>query len=196
MRKFSIDNIPKPKIDSFEYPSLPLDIEVGCGVGLHPIQYSGANPDRYLVALEHTRDKFEKFHRRFINHGSPTNLLPLHENAISWISHVLEKETVSKYFFLFPNPNPKPAHQNKRFHAMPFMQQVIHTLRPDGEIIFATNELFYAQECKEFMTSTWKLQLIESKEITSRDGVRGRTHFERKYLERGQTIYNLTFKKS
>ncbi len=65
MRDFTKDSIPKPKSETFSYPEMPLDIEVGCGVGLHPIQYSLANPDRFLVALEHTREKFEKFHRRF-----------------------------------------------------------------------------------------------------------------------------------
>ena len=195
MRDFTKDSIPKPKSETFSYPEMPLDIEVGCGVGLHPIQYSLANPDRFLVALEHTREKFEKFHRRFLNHNGPKNLLPLHENAISWISHVLEKETVDKYIFLFPNPNPKASHQNKRFHAMPFMQQVILTLKIGGEILFATNELFYAQECEHFMTSIWNLKLKEKNQIKKEDGIRGRTHFERKYLERDETIYNLVFQK-
>jgi tRNA G46 methylase TrmB len=196
MRKFNKDLTPKPKSLEFNYPSIPLDVEVGCGVGLHPIQYSQKNPNRFLVAIEHTKEKFDKFLRRFTSHNSPSNLLPLHENGISWISHVLKSESVDRFFFLYPNPNPKPSQQNKRFHAMPFMSQVIECLKVGGTIHFATNEEFYAKECQEFMKETWKLEEIEYRTISSEDDFLGRTHFERKYLEKGQSIYNLVYKKN
>lgn len=193
MRKFNEDNIPKPKINEFTLPEGPLDIEIGCGVGLHPIQYSQNNPNRYLVAIEHTTDKYNKFKRRYIAHKSPKNLLPVHENGISWVTHLVPKETVSRFIFLYPNPNPKPSQQNKRFHAMPFMEKVIDCLIPGGTIHMATNELFYAQECVEFMTKTWKLRCLENRIIENDTNFKGRTHFERKYLERGQSIYDLVF---
>ncbi len=195
MRKFNTENIPQPKISSFELPSLPLDVEIGCGVGLHPIQYAIKNPDRYLVAIEHTTEKFNKFQRRFEKHESPSNLLPVHENGISWVTHLLPKESVSRFFFLFPNPNPKPGQQNKRFHAMPFMEKVIECLMPGGTIHVATNELFYAEESLEFMTQKWNLECIQNTVIEKSSGHIGRTHFERKYLERGQVIYDQVFKK-
>jgi tRNA G46 methylase TrmB len=195
MREFNTENIPLPKVKEFEYPNLPLDIEIGCGVGLHPIQYSINNPDRYLVAIEHTTEKFEKFKRRFINHNSPSNLLALHENGISWVTHVLKNESVDRFIFMYPNPNPKPSQQNKRFHAMPFMQKVLECLKTGGTIQFATNEEFYARECREFMKDQWKLEEVEFREISKNDNFKGRTHFERKYLERGQIVYNLIYKK-
>ncbi|CBW25985.1 putative tRNA (guanine-N(7)-)-methyltransferase [Halobacteriovorax marinus SJ] len=195
MRKFNPQNIPTPKFGEFNLPNMPLDIEIGCGVGLHPIQYSMANPDRYLVAIEHTTEKFEKFKRRFEKHGCPKNLLPVHENGISWVAHLLEKESVDRFFFLFPNPNPKPSQQNKRFHAMPFMEKVIECLKLDGTVHMATNESFYAEECLDFMTNVWKLKCVEHRMITKDDNFIGRTHFERKYLERGQEIHDFIFKK-
>lgn len=195
MRKFNTENIPLPKITTFDLPALPLDVEIGCGVGLHPIQYAINNPDRYLVAIEHTTEKFKKFERRFEKHARPENLLPVHENGISWVTHLLPKESVSRFFFLYPNPNPKPGQQNKRFHAMPFMEKVIEALKPGGTIHVATNELFYAEECKEFMTNVWKLKCVQNKLIENNSEQIGRTHFERKYLERGQTIYDQIYKK-
>ncbi|WP_372651693.1 tRNA (guanosine(46)-N(7))-methyltransferase TrmB [Halobacteriovorax sp.] len=195
MRKFNTENIPMPKITEFELPTLPLDVEIGCGVGLHPIQYAISNPNRYLVAIEHTTDKFKKFERRFTKHGNPQNLLPVHENGISWVTHLLPKESVSRFFFLFPNPNPKPGQQNKRFHAMPFMEKVIECLRPNGTIHVATNELFYAEESMEFMTNVWNLECVHNTIIEKDSEHIGRTHFERKYLERGQVIYDQIFRK-
>ncbi|OUR96857.1 hypothetical protein A9Q84_11000 [Halobacteriovorax marinus] len=195
MRKFNQQFIPNPKEKSFTLPNLPLDIEIGCGVGLHPVQYALKNSERYLVAIEHTREKFDKFLRRYVNHNSPTNLKPVHENGISWVTHLLPDESVDRFYFLYPNPNPKPSQQNKRFHAMPFMEKVISCLKPNGTIHMATNEEFYALECVEFMTKVWKLKCIKNEIYTQADGFIGRTHFERKYLERGGKAFDLIFKK-
>ncbi len=196
MKKFNKELVPRPEnLEEFELPKRPLDVEIGCGVGLHPIIYSKQNPDRFLVAIEHTRMKFDKFWRRFINHNSPKNLLPVHANGISWVTHLLPNKCVDRFIFLYPNPNPKPKHFNKRFHGMPFMEQVIACLKDDGEIIMATNELFYADEACDLMVNHWKLTLKERKEYGKVESEPARTHFEKKYLERGETCYNLIFTK-
>lgn len=195
MRKFNEKFIPAPKEKSFTLPTLPLDIEIGCGVGFHPVRYALENPNRFLVAIEHTKDKFLKFQRRYENHQSPSNLYPVHENGISWVTHLLPNESVDRFIFLYPNPNPKPSQQNKRFHAMPFMEKVLSCLKPGGTIHFATNEDFYALECIEFMTNIWKLDCIKNEQITNDSNFVARTHFEVKYLKRGQKIFDLIFKK-
>ncbi|MFT6071090.1 MAG: tRNA G46 methylase TrmB [Bacteriovoracaceae bacterium] len=177
----------------FIVPKLPLDIEIGCGVGLHPILYQQKHPERCLVALEHTKEKFDKFYRRFINHGSPQNLIPVHANGISWVSQQLPNESVDQFFFLYPNPNPKPGDLNKRWYAMPFMQKVLEVLKPDGKITLATNEKFYKEEALEYFLGHWKLKLIEDKILES--GFKPRTHFEKKYLEREEPCFNLVFSK-
>jgi tRNA G46 methylase TrmB len=196
MKKFNTDLVPKPRnYHSFELPNMPLDIEVGCGVGLHPIQYSMKNPNRFLVAIEHTKEKFEKFFRRYQNNNSPKNLLPIHANAISWVTHLVPELSVDNFIFLYPNPNPKPKHFNHRFHGMPFMEQVIKCLKVNGTITIATNEKFYADEACEWMTRHWKLELIENRKYGLDESEKYRTHFEKKYLERNEDCYNLVFKK-
>ena len=105
-----------------------MDIEIGCGVGLHPITYAKIHPDRNLVALEHTKEKFDKFWGRYENHASLDNLYPIHGNAISWISAHIKPASVSRYFLLYPNPWPKARHKNRRWAAMPFMAKLHETL--------------------------------------------------------------------
>jgi len=176
-----------------EFENLPLDVEIGCGVGLHPIQFFKANPRRFLVAIEHTKDKFEKFQRRFISHDQPSNLLPIHANAISWVSQQLSPSSVDHFYFLYPNPNPKSGDLNKRWYAMPFMHKVLEVLKQDGKITLATNEKFYHDEALDYFLNHWKLDLVADKELQK--GFKPRTHFEKKYLERGETCYNLVFTK-
>jgi tRNA G46 methylase TrmB len=193
-RPFRIDCVPVPAngID-FDDPQQPLDVEIGCGVGLHPIQYAQAHPGRYVVAIEQTREKFEKFQRRFTHHDLP-NLLPVHANAISWVSHGLRDQSVDNFFFLYPNPNPKHKDFNKRWYAMPFMEKVIACLKPNGCLHLATNAEFYAVEAKANFEQVWHLETLRYERMQAGDIV-PRTHFEKKYLARRETCFDLVLRK-
>jgi tRNA (guanine-N(7)-)-methyltransferase len=193
-RPFHIDSVPAPAngID-FDHVQQPLDVEIGCGVGLHPIQYAKAHPDRYLVAIEQTREKFAKFQRRFDHHDLP-NLVPVHANAISWVSHCLQGHTVDNFFFLYPNPHPKGKDFSKRWYAMPFMEKVLACLKPDGRIHLATNAAFYAEEAKANFEQVWYLETLRFEKIQAGDII-PRTHFEKKYLAREQTCFDMIFRK-
>lgn len=175
----------------------PLAFEIGPGVGLHPLKYSRENPDKCLVAVEHTKAKFDKFQRRFFNHHSPANLWPVHANAISWAHHTLPNESLSECYILYPNPSPKSADKAKRWHSMPFMERLIELLGPMGTLTLATNMPFYEQEAHDWLINHWGLQLLERQELNAENWPfhKHRTHFERKYLQRGEVCYNLVFEK-
>jgi tRNA (guanine-N7-)-methyltransferase len=201
-RPLALDKVPPPPADSiFDLEAWtqgrPLDVEIGCGVGLHPIRYTLENQDRCLVAMEHTRDKFESFLRRYQNHQRPANLRPLHVNAISWLCHVPPLGSISRVFLLYPNPYPKGRDRHRRWPYLPFMQQVHALLKPGGELIFASNFLDYAQDMQEIMTARYAMTVRTSQELSLNgcQGVQGRTHFEQKYLSRGEICYNLVFVK-
>lgn len=168
-----------------------LDIEIGCGVGFHPLFYARSNPGRFLIAIEKTSDKFDKFQRRYLNHKSPQNLIPIHANAVAWITHFIKPNTVDRYFILYPNPYPKDP--QKRFFAMPFMKYLIETLKKGGQITLATNEKDHYEEAKQLAIEYWNLDLVEDRIVLAKE--QPRTHFEKKYLERGEICYNLIFAK-
>jgi tRNA (guanine-N7-)-methyltransferase len=190
-RLFQSEKVLKPKkLDQFKLPKTltanTLDIEIGCGVGWHPIQYAKNNPDRFLVAIEHTREKFTKFKKRIENNEALANLLPVHANAIAWITHSLKPQSVSKILILYPNPERKAV--NKRWIRMPFMAKLIEILKPDGEIVFATNEKFYRDEIVEFAPALG-LKVTQERKLTRKN--QPRTHFEKKYIARGETCFDL-----
>ena len=193
IRPFRKEFIPAPqRLDNLVLPEGPIDLEIGCGVGLHPIIYSQKQPERTLIAIEHTKIKFEKLLRRYHSHHSPKNLIPLHCNAISWIVHCLPPEKkLEKVFLLYPNPKPKS--RKKRWYMLPFMEVLIKAMNTNGELIIATNIEDYYLEAKYILTKYWKLSLLEDKVL--KDPSIYRTHFEKKYLERGDKCFNLIFQK-
>jgi len=196
IRSFSRLQVPVPKdflkLEAFRHS--PLDIEIGCGVGYHPLQYAQENPERTLIAIEQTKEKFEKFAGRISHHKKISNLVPIHGNAVAWITHGIEIDSVNRYFLLYPNPNPKEKLRNKRWFAMPFMKHLIETLKDKGTITLATNEQFYYEEAKELGIKYWGLKIIEDRLVKKEE--KPRTHFEKKYLMRGDACFNLVFQKS
>ncbi|WP_159455399.1 SAM-dependent methyltransferase [Pseudobacteriovorax antillogorgiicola] len=173
-----------------------IDIEIGCGVGLHPILYCQGNPNRQLIAIEHTREKFDKFARRAAQHKLP-NLYPIHANAISFIGKYGRKESVDRFLLMYPNPNPKPSQLNKRWHGMPFMGFLWNCLKPGGSITIVTNESWYKEEALEHFERVWNFPVPNVKAISldSHPDWRSRTHFEAKYLKRGETCYDICLHK-
>jgi len=172
-------------------PSRPLDVEIGCGVGFHPLRYAEKHPERQLVAFERTTEKFEKFAGRLKNHPERPNLFPVHGDAIPWITHGFAPESVDRYFLLYPNPYPKESQRNLRFHLMPFFSRLRDTLKRGGSITIATNEEFYMQEAKLVMREQWGMKLIDCRELPL--DFTPRTHFEKKYLLRGDRCWNMVW---
>lgn len=201
MRKFNPERVPKPRVTlsgkKVCHTFLALDVEIGCGVGLHSVNYALQNPKRTLIAIDRSEVRMGKMLDRMAQTGEVSNLIPIRENAIWFVAHEIQPDSVENYFFLYPNPYPKKKQANKRWYRMPFMQHVLATLKKKGRIHMATNMKYYAEETEEFMTKEWGLKFVGKQIYSSIDECPfpARTHFEKKYLERGETCWNLIFEK-
>ncbi|WP_155079819.1 SAM-dependent methyltransferase [Piscirickettsia salmonis] len=173
--------------------NMPLDIEIGCGVGMHPLLYASAHPERFLIAIEKTREKFGKFSKKNNTIGPYQNLLPIHGNSTYWLPQHIGSQEVDQYFILYPCPYPRAAQANKRWFNMPFMAYLIDTLKPGGTITLATNEQFYFDEAHQQAQDIWGLTIQESRLLPQ--NFPARTHFEKKYLERQEHCYQLVAQK-
>jgi tRNA G46 methylase TrmB len=171
--------------------SHPVDVEIGCGVGFHPLRYARENPGRQLVAFERTKEKFEKFAARIAHHDPLPNLTAIHGDALAWIAHTFQPASVDRYFILYPNPYPKESQRNLRFPFMPAFRLIRDTMKPGAILTLATNSEPYAREAAEEFVSEWGLGLAEKKILPA--DFPPRTHFEKKYLLRGETCWNLEF---
>lgn len=172
--------------------STPIDLEIGAGTGMFALRYTLEHPDRHLISIEQTQTRFQKLQNQ-LNQTPRPNLTPVHANALGWVTHFVPPNSLENIFILFPNPNPKKSDLNKRWHAMPFMKKLLDSLQSQGKIHLATNEEFYFEEARHYFSEAWNLR-IESEQIFQAgdsDCPEPRTLFEKKYLERGQKIYNL-----
>jgi tRNA (guanine-N7-)-methyltransferase len=169
----------------------PLYIEVGCGVGLHPIRWSQQNLHARLLAFERTTEKYTKAAHRFINNSSPQNIHIVHGDASILLPYLIEPQSIDGFFFLYPNPYPKPSQANLRLPNSPFLHFIRQSLKPGGTLTLATNSVQYASEAIERLPANGLL-LMQNKQIESH--AIPRTHFEKKYLMRGEICYDLVFR--
>lgn len=172
----------------------PLVVEIGCGVGLHPIQYAAAFPSKNIIAIERTAEKFARFASRLEHHPElQKNLCAINADAVHFLDRNLKRNSIDEVWILYPNPESKKT--SRRWFQMPFMSRLTEFMKPGASLYFATNLADYADEAMS-LAPNHHLRLSSSLQVdrTSHPEWKARTHFEKKYHDRGETLFDLVFK--
>ena len=117
------------------------------------------------------------------------NLQIVHADAIPWIVHALFPAQVEQFFILYPNPEPHNATQ--RWLNMPFFEFLLSRLKAGGSITLVSNIPEYIAEARQQLIEVWKLPFIQQDVPVDS----ARTHFEIKYLARGERCQELQISK-
>ncbi|WP_352337784.1 DUF938 domain-containing protein [Psychrobacter sp. 16-MNA-CIBAN-0192] len=168
--------------------SMPIIIEIGAGKGKHALSFAAAHPNKHLIAIERTRNKFEAFTKQ-AELKNLANLNPIHADAIAWIVHAIAPKSIAKMYILYPNP--EQHNPNQQWLNMPFFEFLLSRLQDGGEIILATNIEAYMDNAEEQAKAVWQLPIL--RQTVASDSQR--THFEVKYLARNETCWELTMRK-
>lgn len=166
----------------------PLCLEIGAGMGKHALDFAHAHPHKRLFAVERTAAKFKVFAERAAAAGL-VNLQPVHADALPWVVHALPPACLSEVFILYPNPEPKNPAQ--RWFNMPFFAFLLSRICPDGHLTMASNIEAYVDEAETQLLNQWGLPYV--REQVASDSCR--THFEVKYLARGEKCQQLLLTK-
>ncbi|MCG2573680.1 tRNA (guanine-N(7)-)-methyltransferase [Acinetobacter sp. ME22] len=187
LRQFQAQRMQAPR-DFQAIENLPVCVEIGAGKGKHAVLFSQQQPQSTLYAIERTREKFEAMQKQH-QLADLNNLCPVHADALPWITHALYPAQVEQFFILYPNPEPhNPA---QRWVNMPFFEFILSRLRFGGQITLASNIPEYIEEAEQKLKEIWKLPY--EKQVIASDSAR--THFEVKYLERGELCQQLIIRK-
>ncbi|WP_180011909.1 MULTISPECIES: SAM-dependent methyltransferase [unclassified Acinetobacter] len=187
IRQFQAQRMHAPR-DFQSISSEPVCVEIGAGKGKHALLFTQTNPNSKLIAIERTREKFLAMQKQHALEGQP-NLQTVHADALPWIVHALYPAQVEQFFILYPNPEPhNPA---QRWLNMPFFEFLLSRLKTGGTITLASNIPEYIEEAEQQVQNLWKLPFV--KEVIGQDSAR--THFEIKYLKRGELCQQLIISK-
>ncbi|WP_201589538.1 class I SAM-dependent methyltransferase [Psychrobacter fozii] len=177
-----------PSIIGKNKNDLPLLLEIGAGKGKHALGFAAQNSDKHLIAIERTRNKFEAFAKLEALQASP-NLDAIHADAIAWTVHAIKPNSLAKIFILYPNP--EQHNPNQQWLNMPFFEFLLSRLQVGGEVVLVTNIEAYMDNAEQQATKVWCLPNTRYTVTTDSQ----RTHFEVKYLARGETCWELNMRK-
>lgn len=187
-RQFQANQIHQPRdfqpLPETFWQSSPIVLEIGAGKGKHAIQFAQNQPHQTLIAIERTKTKFFAMQKQ-AELANLSNLLLVHADAIAWIVSAVPVASLSQVFILYPNPEPNNA--NQRWLNMPFFEFLLSRLQENGRIVLASNIESYIHEAEKQAKNCWQISVSKSQVARNSQ----RTHFEIKYLARGEICWQL-----
>lgn len=184
--RLSYDELELPHFDSIEYCS---------GNGDWIIEKAEESPDIQWLAVEKRFDRVRKIWSKRENRGL-TNLTIACGKAETITEHFLAPGSARRIYINFPDPWPKDRHAKHRIFQQPFIEQMARILRPEGELICATDDVDYSgQILNEVLGSNRFISLFDPP-IQSQWPGYGGSYFRDLWERLGRQIAFFRFQKS
>ena len=176
------------KIRAWQSSVTPLYLEIGAGKGKHAMLFASNHPDKQLIAVERTSEKFMAFDKLSLS-SSLDNLINIHADAIAFSVHFIQPDSLDGVFILYPNP--EPHNKNQRWLNMPFFEFLLSRMKAGATITLASNISDYIDEAAGLLDAVWQLPYVKR----TIDKSSARTHFEIKYLARDELCQEIIITK-
>ena len=121
-------------------------MEVGCGNGHFLAEYCARHPDVSYLGVELKAKRCLKAVQKIERGGLARARIV--QAAAEQVVGALPDASVSRYHIYFPDPWPKARHRRRRFLRAGNLTDLRRTLRPGGELCFATDFLDYFIQAK------------------------------------------------
>lgn len=158
----------------------PVILDSGCGTGDSSRLLARRFPDHWVIGVDRSADRLSR--RR---EHTPANCLLVRADLIDfWRLARQAGWTPARHYLLYPNPEPKPRHLTRRFHAHPVFPSLVAL---GGRLEARSNWRIYLEELAlalAFHERTAEIDPIGDAEPPM-------TAFERKYRASGQTVWRL-----
>lgn len=129
-----------------------LIIELGSGAGGHLIEVARQNPAATCIGLE------LRYKRAFrtLEKGARydlTNLYVYRGDGRKFLRELIKAATVDTFYVNFPDPWPKRREQKNRVLSEGFLGEIASWLKPDGKLIFRTDQRDYFEQVVQIVES-------------------------------------------
>lgn len=173
----------------------PLVIEVGSGQGHAIVHAASHRPDTDFLAVEVFRAGLA---RTMINadKAGARNLRLIEANAPEVLGRLLPAAVADEVWVFFPDPWVKARHHKRRLIAPEFAGIVARVLHPGGVLRLATDWEEYALEMRDVLDAASEFERDFTGDWAVRFEGRVLTAFEKKGVETGRAIRDLSYRKT
>ncbi len=160
-----------------------LIIDAGCGVGVSTRKLAQQFPDGFVIGVDQSAHRLQR-HIRW-HEPEPTNFITVRADLVDfWQRMALARIHPSRHYLLYPNPWPKKAQLQRRWHGHPIFPTL---LKLGGYLECRSNWKIYVEEMAMALN-----QLTEAEvhaEPWPVDPAMALTPFEQKYAASGHTLW-------
>nr|WP_181312629.1 tRNA (guanosine(46)-N7)-methyltransferase TrmB [Nocardioides campestrisoli] len=181
---------PDFELDQWFGRSAPLVVEIGSGVGEATAVLAAARPECNVLALEVWRPGVADGLWRAAEAGAE-NIRFCSVDAAWFLEHVLAPDSIAELWTFFPDPWHKKKHRKRRLIDREFAATAVSRLQVGALWRLATDWADYADQMREVLDAE---PLLDGGAVPRWDA-RPVTKFERKGLEKGREITDLSYRK-
>lgn len=170
----------------------PIYLEIGMGMGDFITESASQHPDIFYLGLE----KDETCVARAIKKARDKqldNFKVLLVDATN-IEELFSEHSIDLIYLHFSDPWPKKHHHKRRLTYMPFLRKYEKILKPDGELVYKTdNEPFFDDSLEYFAQSNFVLEEINRDYYVEGEPM---TAYQAKFVAEGKPIFYAKYKLS
>ena len=171
----------------------PLVVEIGCGVGEATVALAATRPSCNVLGFEVWHPGVaDTFHR--MDQAGIDNVRMMSVDAVWSMRHVLGPGSIHELWTFFPDPWPKQRHVRRRLVDAEFAHLAADRLEPGGLWRLATDWDDYAEQMAEVLDAEPLLTNVHDGPAPRWED-RPLTRFERRGLEAGRSITDLTYRR-
>lgn len=179
----SLPDLPTPlQFDELFGRPGPVEVEIGLGKGRFLRERATAFPKTNFLGIEKAR-KWLLYAEKRLKKAELENVRLAITFAEGFMERYIPDQSISIYHVLFPDPWPKRRHNKRRIFNPQFMNEIVRTLTPTGELHVATDYADYFTVIMEELTAV--------KELKTEPAEPGPflSNFQVKYVAEGRPLY-------
>ncbi|MBP2436263.1 tRNA (guanosine(46)-N7)-methyltransferase TrmB [Microbacterium amylolyticum] len=172
----------------------PLIVEIGSGQGHAIVNASSSRPDIDFLAIEVYDSGLARTMLDADREGVK-NLRLIEANAPEVLQTLLPEGSADEIWIFFPDPWHKKRHNKRRLISPGFGAIAGRALKPGGLLRLATDWEDYALQMREVLDAEPEVERAFDGEWAERFDGRIMTAFERKGIDKGRDIRDLTYRR-
>ena len=170
----------------------PLKIEIGCGNGHFITELAQEEPNFNFIAIDIKYERvcktISKLSKRPID-----NVRLYHGDARILLDWYIKNESITEFYYNFPDPWPKRKHHKHRLFNSDFLNTLYRVMTPGALFTCATDHEEYLQWMLDFLQTDNRFAHIFDDKVVEHISGYHNTLFEKMWREMGKKIYYFRF---
>ncbi len=174
-----------------------VEIEIGSGKGSFLVCAAESRPEQHFVGIE-AGIAYAEYCADRIARAGLSNARMLADDARLFLAESVPDHALLRLHVYYPDPWPKRKHRKRRIFDLDFATLAARVLRPEGELLVATDNTRYFGECLLALGQSpllWRDPAQEARYGEEVPGLAfGPTNFSEKYIKEDRARHRAVFR--